>query len=163
MASQGKTANSTGNMLEQVIRDLFVRNGFTLLHHKEWREGLDLYDGDLLIVNAPFTTIYDHRGKTEFLAHSDRLGLHARIECKWQQHQGSVDEKLPYLYLNCIEAMPEEHIIIVIDGDGFKEGAKRWLREAVEAKRYQPPGCTKRIEVFTLAEFLTWANRTLAQ
>jgi hypothetical protein len=31
------------------------------------------------------------------------------IECKWQQVSGSVDEKLPYLYLNCIEAMPEKN------------------------------------------------------
>jgi hypothetical protein len=45
-------------------------------------------------------------------------GVHVRIECKWQQSAGSVDEKLPYLYLNAIESMPEDHVIIVYGGGG---------------------------------------------
>lgn len=70
------------------------------------------------------------------MAKSERYGFDIRIECKWQQSAGSVDEKLPYLYLNTIEAMPEKHIVIIIDGDGFKEGAKKWLRDAVKDKKY---------------------------
>ena len=162
MASQGQAANSTGNALEQLVRDLFIRNGFTEVHYRDWQGGLELYGDDLLIRNVPFTTVYGHKGKTEFLALSGRLGLNARIECKWQQQAGSVDEKLPYLYLNCIEAMPEKQIIIVIDGDGFKEGAKQWLRDAVSERRYQRPEQEKTIEVFTLSEFVTWANRSLS-
>ena len=56
---------------------------------------------DLLVRRVPYQSIYGHRGVTEFLAVSASRGLAVRIECKWQQSQGSVDEKFPYLYLNC--------------------------------------------------------------
>ncbi len=78
-------------------------------------------------MNVPFTTIYQHGGNTEFRLISERYNMDIRIECKWQQVAGSVDEKLPYLYLNCIEAMPEKHIIIIIDGDGWKNCNHRTL------------------------------------
>jgi len=51
---------------------------------------------------------------TEFLLKSKEYNFNVRIECKWQQVSGSVDGKLPYLYLNSIEAMPESNIIIII-------------------------------------------------
>ena len=52
-----------------------------------------------------------------------------RIECKYQQSAGSVDEKLPYLFMNFTQSIPEEEAIIVIEGNGFKVGAKEWLRK----------------------------------
>jgi hypothetical protein len=58
--------------------------------------------------------------------------------------------------------MPETHIVIVIDGEGFKNGSKVWLREAVEQKKYTSAiNKNKTIEVFSLTEFITWANRLL--
>lgn len=94
---------------------------------------------------------------TEFLAVSASRGLAIRIECKWQQSQGSVDEKFPYLYLNCIQAMPEREIILLIDGNGYKPGALAWLKQAVASQD------AKLIHVFNLVEFLVWANRRLRQ
>ncbi|WP_417022461.1 PD-(D/E)XK nuclease superfamily protein, partial [Bilophila wadsworthia] len=102
-------------------------------------------------------SIYGHRGVTEFLAVSASRGLAIRIECKWQQSQGSVDEKFPYLYLNCIQAMPEREIILLIDGNGYKPGALAWLKQAVASQD------AKLIHVFNLVEFLVWANRRLRQ
>jgi hypothetical protein len=87
--------------------------------------------------------------------------LEIRIECKWQQAAGSVDEKLPYLYLNTIEAMPENSIMILIDGAGWKTGAIQWLKDAVKQKKYTTEETkNKNIMVFSLTEFFTWANRT---
>jgi hypothetical protein len=84
-----------------------------------------------------------------------------RIECKWQQVSGSVDEKLPYLYLNSIEAMPELSVMILIDGAGWKAGAIQWLKDAVKQKRYtNEQNITKEILIFNLTEFFTWANET---
>ena len=40
-----------------------------------------------------------------------------------------MDEKFPYLYLNCIQAMPEREIILLIDGNGYKPGALAWLKQ----------------------------------
>lgn len=84
-----------------------------------------------------------------------------RRTSKWQQSGGSVDEKLPYLYLNAIEKMPEDEIIILIDGEGWKKGGIQWLRDAVLQKKYSKPETReKNIHVFNLAEFVTWANKT---
>ena len=95
------------------------------------------------------------------MAPIDRNSQRIRIECKWQQSAGSVDEKLPYLYLNTIEAMPEKDIMILIDGDGFKTGAKEWLRNAVKEKLYTTEeNSDTNVMVFSLAEFFTWANNT---
>ena len=83
----------------------------------------------------------------------------ARIECKWQQVSGSVDEKLPYLYLNCIEAMPEDNIIILIDGEGWKHGGIQWIKDAAQKEKYlNSERKPKNIQVFSLTEFMTWAN-----
>lgn len=103
---------------------------------------------DLLVRRVPYQSIYGHRGLTEFLAVSASRGLAIRIECKWQQSQGSVDEKFPYLYLNCIQAMPEREIILLIDGNGYKPGALAWLKQAVASQD------AKLIHVFNLVEFL---------
>lgn len=84
-----------------------------------------------------------------------------RIECKWQQVAGSVDEKLPYLYLNSIEAMPEKMIMILIEGAGWKAGSLKWLKDAVKNKKYTTKeNNDKTILIFNLAEFFTWANNT---
>lgn len=160
--SQGSLANNSGNNLEQAVRTVFQNKGFEIVTYREWEKRPDKYSTELLLVNAPYTTIYDHSGRTEFLAKSKKYNFEIRIECKWQQSQGSVDEKLPYLYLNCIESMPENHIVIIIDGKGFKEGAVEWLRNAVEQKKYtNSVSSAKVIEVFDLTEFFTWANRFL--
>lgn len=159
---QGALANASGNILEQTVTTVFHKKGFEIVNYREWEKKQDSYGKELLLTNVPFTTIYKHKGNTEFLAKSERYGFNIRMECKWQQSAGSVDEKLPYLYLNTIEAMPEKHIVIIIDGEGFKEGAKKWLRDAVKDKKYtDTSNRDKKIEVFTLAEFISWANRIL--
>ncbi len=58
--------------------------------------------------------------------------------------------------------MPEDHFILVIDGDGWKPGAIEWLKNAARTKRYTTPeNRDKTIEVMTLAEFAAWVNATL--
>lgn len=131
--------------------------------YRVWEKNPEKYGEELLLKNVPFETIYGHKGNTEFLLISEKYKLRIRIECKWQQSAGSVDEKLPYLYLNTIEAMPEKDIMILIDGEGFKAGAKTWLKTAVKGKLYTTENNNdKNIMVFTLADFFTWANKTFA-
>lgn len=74
------------------------------------------------------------------------------IESKWQSAQGSVDEKFPYLVLNIREGY---HVpaVIVADGGGHRPEALRWLRDQVDGARLRG--------VFSLVEFLTWANHVL--
>lgn len=96
------------------------------------------------IYGLPLLTDFWVRGADSF---PDGLA----IEVKWQQSTGSVDEKFPYLVLNIKERYPCPALIIA-DGGGQRPGALQWLRE-------QSGG--QLLGVFTLAEFLAWANRHL--
>ncbi|UBM61378.1 4-diphosphocytidyl-2C-methyl-D-erythritol kinase [Candidatus Sulfidibacterium hydrothermale] len=159
--AKGKSANITGNQLEKAVQTVLLDKGFEIEMYRKWEKNPENYGKELLLKNVPFTTIYGHKGNTEFLLLSEKYNLRIRIECKWQQSAGSVDEKLPYLYLNTIEAMPEKDIMILIDGDGFKTGAKEWLRNAVKEKLYTTAeNNDTNVMVFSLAEFFTWANNT---
>ena len=159
--AKGQSANITGNQLEVAVQTVLLNKGFEIEMYRKWEKKPEKYGKELLLKNVPFETIYGHRGNTEFLLISEKYDLRIRIECKWQQSAGSVDEKLPYLYLNTIEAMPEKDIMILIDGDGFKKGAKTWLRNAVKEKLYtDETNNDTNVMVFSLAEFFTWANNT---
>ncbi|MCX7929007.1 MAG: 4-diphosphocytidyl-2C-methyl-D-erythritol kinase [Patescibacteria group bacterium] len=158
---KGTKSNITGNQLEAAVKTVLTGKGFELLNYRVWEKNKKKYGEELLLENVPFTTIYKHKGNTEFLLISKKYDLSIRIECKWQQVAGSVDEKLPYLYLNTIEAMPENLIMILIDGAGWKSGAIKWLKDAVIQKKYTTEETkNKEILVFSLAEFFTWANKT---
>ena len=160
MAQQGRTANIQGRTLESAIINIMSQKGFDVVPYRDWEKRPGQYSGELLLKNVPYETLYGHRGSTEFKIVSGKYGDY-RIECKWQQTSGSVDEKFPYLYLNCIEKMPEENIIVVVDGSGAKHGAVEWLKNAAERKLYTGElNRGKNIRVMNLAEFLAWANRT---
>jgi hypothetical protein len=162
LLTPGATANSQGKVLESTIIPTFEHRGFEVVAYSKWIKATQAFGEELLLKHVPYTTIYGHPGYTEFLVKSQRYGLNTRIECKWQQSSGSVDEKFPYLYLNCIEAMPENDIIIVAGGGGMKEGAIPWLKRAVSEKLYVSESMPqKKIQVLSLDEFLRWANRTL--
>lgn len=161
-STQGGTANQQGSILEKTIIPTFEARGFEVINYSNWKTKPDKYGTELLLKHVPYTTIYGHPGYTEFLAQSKRYRLNHRIECKWQQSSGSVDEKFPYLYLNCIEAMPEQDIIIIAGGGGMKKGVIPWLKRVVLERRYIPDGVEgKNIKIFSLEEFILWANKTL--
>ena len=158
---KGTKSNISGNQLEVAVKTVLTGKGFDLVNYRVWEKSKDKYGDELLLENAPFTTVYEHKGNTEFLLISKKYNLNIRIECKWQQVAGSVDEKLPYLYLNTIEAMPEKSIMILIDGGGWKAGSLKWLKDAVKQKKYTTEeNNDKKIYVFSLTEFFTWANKT---
>jgi hypothetical protein len=159
-SSQGGLANKQGRVLESTIITLFRQHSFSVVPYQKWMKDSSAYGEELLLTDAPYTSIYGHQGKTEFLLQSKRLNKSTRIECKWQQSSGSVDEKFPYLYLNCVFAMPENEVIIVLDGGGAKPSAVAWLRNASVTRHLIPDEMQeKTINVFTLAEFIGWANR----
>ncbi len=156
---KGSLASGQGKVLEENVISTFSRKGFEVVMWSDWNRNRHRYGDELLLKNAPFKNIYGHDGYTEFLLKSEKYELEIRIECKWQQSAGSVDEKFPYLYLNCIEAMPENHIAIIIDGGGAKEGAVRWLKNAAEKRLFTDEKSSRKIiDIFSLSEFIQWAN-----
>ncbi|MEJ5262526.1 MAG: PD-(D/E)XK nuclease superfamily protein [Ignavibacterium sp.] len=160
---KGQKGNITGNQLESAVKSVFVGKGFQIIKYRDWIKSPEKYSEEVLLTNVPYKTIYKHKGNTEFLLKSKKYNLNIRIECKWQQTSGSVDEKLPYLYLNVIEAMPENSIMILIDGKGWKEGAIKWLKESAKKKKYAKRSNKKKeILIFNLTDFFTWANKTFS-
>jgi hypothetical protein len=161
MENQGGLANHQGRTLEQVVVGTMQQKGFKVIPYVKWKGDPESYGPEILLTNVPYETIYGHQGKTEFKLVSQKYGEY-RIECKWQQSPGSVDEKFPYLYLNCMEKMPERNIIIIVDGQGAKPGAIQWLRQAALNKFYinHQTSETKNIMVMSLSEFVKWANLT---
>ncbi len=55
------------------------------------------------------------------------------IETKRQSVAGSVDEKLPYVFLNARENYPEFDFVLVLDGNGWKPGARKWVETKAAA------------------------------
>ncbi|WP_207708828.1 PD-(D/E)XK nuclease superfamily protein [Heliobacterium mobile] len=168
--SQGNQTNSTGNTLESVVLSVLGSKGFVAVRYRDYISYVERfgqaaadahYGQELLFQNVPYRSIYGHNGNTEFLLRSSCWSCRIRIECKWQQTAGSVDEKYPYLYLNCLEAMLEEEILILLDGGGAKPTAVHWLKDAARQKLYAvtPEQQSKNIEVMNLVEFVTWANK----
>jgi PD-(D/E)XK nuclease superfamily domain len=156
--TQGRYATNQGSILEKTIQGIFESKNFELIKYSAWVKNPSLYGTELLLKNIEYTSIYNHTARTEFLLLSRKYDVKIRIECKWQQSSGSVDEKLPYLYLNAVYSMPENDIIIVIDGNGWKKGAVEWLKSAVDNRLYTPADFNKNIKVYSISEFITWAN-----
>lgn len=161
MDNQGGLANRQGRTLEQLVIATLQPKGFKVVPYPQYHGTLlETWEDDVLLTNVPFENIYGQQSKTEFKIVSKRYGEY-RIECKWQQSSGSVDEKFPYLYLNCVERMPERRIILIVDGRGARPGAVEWLRRAAREKLYLGPGqLDKEIQVFSMTEFVIWANKT---
>lgn len=91
-----------------------------------------------------------------------------------------VDEKLVNLFVNSIYSYPEDEIILLIEGNGWKVGALNWIRNAVDeynqnydsykealktlrpmlAPNQEEPK-KKKITVMNLSEFLTYFTKEL--
>lgn len=161
--TQGARANANGRIGEDVLLPLFELNGYTVVKWGEYHQHADTYDvlDKLVILQYPYTSIYDHTGKTEFLiknATKDRL---MRVEVKWQQAAGSVDEKYPYVWLNVVYAYPEDEIVLIVDGGGYKPGARAWLEQKCRERWLLDDQPDKQVSVMTLAEFVAFFNREM--
>lgn len=169
--SGGRHAGISGSGLEKAVKSHLETFGFKAITAKRYERVKDAADRPprLLVKNMPYKNIYGTAGKTEFLI--DCLNpnwtkefpedgrLICRVECKRQKVAGSVDEKYPYLYLCCIEAMPEKNIILLCEIDGARPQARQWLCTAVQNRPYtdstKPP---KRLHLMGLIEFMNWAD-----
>jgi len=142
--NQGQKANNSGLKLEDKVEELLL----SMLPIGVGKYSKVKDTRDMLLKHVPYTNIYGNtRCRSEFLlCHG---GRRIRIECKTQHSAGSVDEKLPYLYLNFTQAIKESEAVIVLDGEGFKEGAKEWLRGKCKGTK---------VQVFSFEEFVSYVN-----
>lgn len=126
--TQGAMANKNGRTVENMMIPLFEASGFKIVKPKEVKSNIGKR---YVIKNAPYRTIYDHPGKTEFVIVDGERSI--RIESKYQSSSGSVDEKFPYMFLNAIYSYPEKEVIFVVDGGGYKIGGKEWLKNQIKS------------------------------
>lgn len=118
----GHTAKLNGNVFESSIENIISsKTGYSSVTNSKAKTKTDV-----LIRQYPYTTMYGHNGRLDYMLNYD--GKSYFIECKLQTVGGSVDEKLPYTLMNMNQH--EGVKIIVIDGDGWKNGAVEWLYNA---------------------------------
>lgn len=79
-------------------------------------------------------TVYESERKVDFLVlNNEKWPDGLIIECKWQQVNGSVDEKYPFLYFNIMKSgVPT---VILLDGGGCRAMAKKWLEDMVHPQK----------------------------
>jgi hypothetical protein len=134
--SSGYRANQSGILAEDLLVTILKKHGCPVLRQFPIAEGI--YG---TILNADIY-VPPRNGFPQGFA----------VESKWQEAQGSVDEKLSYLAFN----IKERYLcptIIVADGGGAREGAILWLKAQVDRQ--------KLLAVLDLAGFLRWANCSL--
>ncbi len=161
MKQGGSYAVSSGRILEGIVENSLVTKGLIVVPYKDWIKNKSAYGDELLIKKVPYEGLYKHASHTEFLVISRARNIETRIECKWQQSSGSVDEKFPYLFLNCTEKMTEPHIIVLLDGGGAKQGAIDWFKRSCESfNNNSGKESGRRVELMSTVEFLQWVNNT---
>lgn len=158
--TQRKNANRHGHILKNRLERLFEENGYRVVPHGVYKKSGNLPDR-LVVKNFPFQSIYEHRGRTDFLLMNDRLGRRIRIDCRWQQSSGSADAKFPYMYLNAVYGYKEAEVIFIVDGGGSQPRARRWLRRMADNRWLVDESPPKDIRVMTLAQFEDYFKENL--
>ena len=100
------------------------------------------------VTNAGYTNCYGGKSRSPFVVNHPSQGL-TRIECRSQHQSGTTDQKFPYL-LECAKGMPEENIIFVVSGTGFKTEALTFFKKGALAIS------SRNVSVMTLNEFEHW-------
>lgn len=145
----GGRANQSGRILEKMVEGLLLGHGYGKVSKHEIQKhiiaGEPVFTTQYLIGQ----TIYNTDLKIDFFVyHPSKFPDGLIIECKWQQAGGSVDEKYPYLVANLLKN--QKASVIVLDGDGYRPGAKRWLEDQALKN--------DKLRVFDLISFTQWAN-----
>ena len=160
MISQGALANKNGKVFENMMIPIFESHGFEVFAESDLKDkkkaehvkSLKRY----VLKNASYMTIYNESGKTEFVIVDEPRRI--RVEAKYQSAPGSVDEKYPYMLLNGIYQYPESEIIFVVDGGGYKKGAREWLDRQIQNDWLEFKEKGKNIQLMSIAEFMNWFN-----
>jgi hypothetical protein len=150
LPTQGGNAVEYGNQLERFVWHTLTDKKYEFVPSRRFLAACclpqPLFTKQIVIGNS----IYNTPLKSDFmLYHPQKHPNKLIIECKWQQVSGSVDEKYPYTVQNIREKYPCPAIIL-LDGEGYKPGAKAWLCEQVDDHL---------LAVFSMSEFQKWVNR----
>jgi hypothetical protein len=152
---QGQNANKSGRGLEDQVEELISKKGIKVVQYRDVK-GIDF--GKLiksepkgcLVKNLPYVNMYGKNARGEFTLFTPNIG-DWRIECRKQLVSGSVEDKLPKLFNDCL-CMEENNVIIVLEGNGFSDEARDWLKKKASSVKY------KNVRVMSLFEFTGWLD-----
>lgn len=148
--TQGYESNHSGKFLEGLVHNEFSARGFIFRNYGDDADNLDLFAPRVVVRRVPYVNLYKRTSFSEYVIteHSRRV----RVECRWQEVSGSVDEKFPYLLENAEYYMPEPEVLILHGGDGAK-------KEAILYASERAARCTsKRLWVLNVNEFPRWVR-----
>lgn len=134
--TQGGQAASNGRFAENIIDSTLRLKGYQ--PDRQRVVGIGIFDTP---IHADF-----------YLAQAPNFQAGLIIESKWQETQGTADEKLCYLVNNIRYCFPCP-VIIIAGGQGARTGAIQWLRAQADGIHIYA--------VYNLEEFVSWCNRTL--
>ncbi len=136
--NSGSKANSTGDRFEKRIASELTAAGYIEVPASHYLR-LKNSNRDMLPGKYYVRHVYD--GKTVYGTDrfADFLIINAALfpdglilECKWQQANGSVDEKFSFLHQNILKTgVPT---IVLYGGGKHKPGSITWLRERVDKR-----------------------------
>lgn len=155
---QGQNANKNGKWLEAQVEKELAKYGIKSIMYKklDTAEGMKFVASckrGFLVKHVPYINMYGSNAYGEFVLHLFGIGAF-RIECRAQNVAGSAQDKLPKLLGDCT-CMPENDVVIVLEGDGMTYNAKSWIRKSASAVQH------KNIEVKSLAQFKHWLRTLL--
>ena len=130
MKQGGTVANENGKKFEIFVENLLINNGYEFITSEKYWDFAKSSESPIFSkqVNVG-ESIYGTQRRCDFIFfHPEKFNNHYIIECKWQSSPGSVDEKYPFTVLNIQKSGIDT--IIILDGDGYKKGAKKWLKAA---------------------------------
>ena len=166
MVTGGTIANINGREAEWIVEQIIADSGYEVVKYSDYHSSkrkTALYDSvdKLLVKNVPYYNIYGLLGKTEFVAYDRTNDRQIRIEVKFQKSHGSVDEKYPFMYLNAVFGYEENEVIFIVDGDGYRKGARDWLVMAAESQMFFDESAlrSKKITVMSISEFSDFVRR----
>jgi len=150
--NQGQQANSNGRIMEKQICERIKSSGYKEKDKKSFLQQTELFPNNPIFTQqcCICKSIYNTPYKVDFILYDPYKHPYClAFEIKWQEKSGSVDQKYPYTVQNIKEKFPCPAIII-IDGNGYRQGALNWLKQQIDDKL---------IGVFNIVDFFKWANR----
>jgi len=152
---QGQNAYLNGKWLENQVEKTINHLGVCSAKYKDIEDSFvpSRREFGMLVKNAPYINMFGKNARGEFLLHLNEERS-KRIECRYQEKAGTVEDKLPKLLGDCL-CMEEDEVLIVIEGAGMSSKAKTWLRNEANAVTH------KTIKVLSLGEFEEWAYDTI--
>jgi len=162
---QGVNANKSGFRQEREIEKILVNLGvysmkYSMFNKSEltFREFFDeVVDGGfsgVLFKHVPYRKLWGTTGYNEYVLHTKRMSG-VRIDSRFQDVPGSVEEKAYYLFETASVSYSEKTCIIVLDGKAVKPEIRNWLVDKARAIKH------KEIKILTLEEFRVWAENNI--